>query len=83
MEKVLGKIDKCHIGLNGRNELRGFFSFKLQDGQYVDWSEIPSDVAVLMVDAKKLRFEDMKNVPIEATIDRNALTKWRVLTEVI
>ena len=37
----------------------------------------------LIVDAKVRNFYDLVGIPVEVTIEGNALSSWRVLTEVL
>ena len=47
------------------------------------YDEIMRYISDLLHQAKVKNIADLKDVPIEATIEGNALKEWRILTEVI
>lgn len=84
--KFLGKIVSAEVGWPADIAYRGepavLFEFKF-DGAGAAWRIPMTALKLTLEDAKKHTVSQLKNVPIEVTVEDGAVRSFRILHEVI
>lgn len=51
--------------------------------QLANRAEVMEKLRILLIKAKKINLSDLKGIPIECFFEGNAISNWRILTEVL